>query len=69
MEEIVALARKRNIALSGEVPDRALEMIDALPADATPSMQRDVIAGEPPELSIRPAPLCATARRPGRRLP
>ena len=53
MEEIVALARKRNIALSGEAPDRALEMIDALPADVTPSMQRDVIAGEPSELEYQ----------------
>ena len=53
MEEIVALARKRNIALGGEAPDRAFEIIDALPADATPSMQRDVIAGEPSELEYQ----------------
>ena len=53
MEEIVALARKRNIALSGDAPDRAFEIIDALPAGATPSMQRDVIAGEPSELEYQ----------------
>ena len=53
MEEIAALARKRNIALSGDAPDRAFEIIDALPAGAIPSMQRDVMAGEPSELEYQ----------------
>ena len=53
MEEIVALALKRNIALSAGAPDRVFEIIDALPAGATASMQRDVMAGEPSELEYQ----------------
>jgi 2-dehydropantoate 2-reductase len=53
MEEIVAIARKRNIALGDGAPDRAFELIDGLPAEATASMQRDVMAGEPSELEYQ----------------
>jgi len=53
MEEILAIARKHNIALSNDAPDRAFELIDALPAGATASMQRDVIGGEPSELEYQ----------------
>ena len=53
MEEIIAIARKRNVALGDDAPDRALELIDGLPAEATASMQRDVMAGEPSELEYQ----------------
>lgn len=53
MEEIVAIARQRNIALSDDAPDRAFELIDALPAGATASMQRDVTEGLPSELEYQ----------------
>ena len=53
MEEIIAIARKRNVALGDDAPDRAFELIDGLPAEATASMQRDVMAGEPSELEYQ----------------
>ena len=50
MQEIEALARLRKVALSDDVVERALGRVDALPAEATASLQRDVLAGRPSEL-------------------
>ncbi len=50
MEEVLAVARGLKIALADEAKDRAMAMLDALPQAATPSLQRDIIAGRPSEL-------------------
>jgi 2-dehydropantoate 2-reductase len=50
MQEVLALARARGVALPDDVVERSLTRIDSLPADATSSMQRDIREGRPSEL-------------------
>ena len=50
MDEVARVARARGVRLSGQAVDRALAMVDALPPEATASMQRDIQAGRPSEL-------------------
>lgn len=50
MTETDAVARAGGTKLGQPAIDRALARIDALPPDATASMQRDVAAGRPSEL-------------------
>lgn len=51
MEEIVAVAKARGIALREEAVADTMAFIDDLPHDATASMQRDIMAGRPSELA------------------
>lgn len=53
MQETMAVARARGVALAPDVLDRTLGFVDALPADTTSSMQRDVMAGRPSELDAQ----------------
>jgi 2-dehydropantoate 2-reductase len=53
MEEVLAVARARGIALDDGVVPRTLAFIDSLPPDSTPSMQRDLAAGRPSELEAQ----------------
>lgn len=53
MHEILAVARARGVALSDEVIPQTMAFIDAIPADGTASMQRDIIAGRPSELDYQ----------------
>jgi 2-dehydropantoate 2-reductase len=50
MEEIYALAHARGIKLPPDSIDNVMAGVDALPEDATSSMQRDIAAGKPSEL-------------------
>lgn len=50
MHEAAALAAARGVALPANVVDDALRRIDALPAAATASMHRNIVAGQPSEL-------------------
>jgi 2-dehydropantoate 2-reductase len=50
MREVLAVAQGRGIQLSEAVVEGATTFMDSLPADATASMQRDMIAGLPSEL-------------------
>lgn len=50
MQEVAALARARGVALDDECVARTLAYVDGLPADATASMQRDVVESRPSEL-------------------
>lgn len=50
MDEVAALARSRGVHLPAEAVARALQAIDRLPAEATASMQRDLMSGRPSEL-------------------
>ena len=53
MDEIVAVGKKRNIAISPDAADRAMRLVDALPHNATASMQRDIVEGRPSELEYQ----------------
>ncbi len=53
MDEIVAVGKKRNIAISPDAADRAMRLVDALPHAATASMQRDIVEGRPSELEYQ----------------
>ena len=50
MNEIYVLAHARGIKLPADSIDNAMAAINALPEEATSSMQRDVAAGSPSEL-------------------
>jgi 2-dehydropantoate 2-reductase len=50
MQEILAVAQARGIALPREAVARTMALIDGLPPEGTASMQRDLIAGRPSEL-------------------
>lgn len=50
MEEIYALAHARGVSLPSDSVAKVMAAIDSLPADATSSMQRDIVAGKPSEL-------------------
>ena len=51
--EISSVAAARGITLAPDVVERVLERMDALPADSTASMQRDVLEGKPSELDAQ----------------
>ncbi len=53
MDEILAVGQKRNIAIGPDAAERAMRLVDALPRDATASMQRDIIEGRPSELEYQ----------------
>lgn len=50
MEEILAIANARNILLPDGVVEKSMALLDRLDPNATPSLQRDIIAGKPSEL-------------------
>jgi 2-dehydropantoate 2-reductase len=53
IREIAAVARARGVAVRGDVVARTLDVVDGLPADATASMQRDILEGRPSELEYQ----------------
>jgi len=69
MEEIVCLARARDVALPGEAVDETLCFIDDLPAGGTASMQRDILAGQPSELESQNGAVVRLARGTGVSVP
>ena len=50
MYEVFVLARAKGVRIGEEAIEQALSAIDHLPAQATASMQRDIMAGRPSEL-------------------
>ena len=48
--EVVAVAHGRGVALPQDTVELTLSFIDSLPAEATASMQRDIVEGRPSEL-------------------
>jgi 2-dehydropantoate 2-reductase len=50
MEEVVAVARKRHVALADTVVTDTLAFVDSLPPSATTSLQRDIAESKPSEL-------------------
>ena len=53
MQEIYALAHARGVNLPADSVAKVMAAVDALPADATSSMQRDIAAGKPSELDAQ----------------
>jgi 2-dehydropantoate 2-reductase len=51
--EIWELARARGVPVRDDAVERTLHFVDSLPAEATASMQRDVVAGNPSELEAQ----------------
>jgi len=62
MEEVYVLAHARNIQLPPDSIERAMGGVDALPGDATSSMQRDIAAGKPSELESQNGAVVRMAR-------
>ena len=65
MEEIYALAQARGIKLPPDSIDNVMASVDALPEDATSSMQRDIVAGKPSELESQNGAVVRMAREAG----
>jgi 2-dehydropantoate 2-reductase len=53
MEEISLLARARKVAMERDAVRHAMAFVDALPYEATASMQRDIMSGRPSELDAQ----------------
>ena len=69
MEEVSAVARARGVRLPPEAVARALATVDRLPADGTPSMQRDIQAGRPSELLDQTGAVVRMGREAGVQVP
>jgi 2-dehydropantoate 2-reductase len=67
--EVEALARARRVALRPDIVERTLEWMDRLPADATASMQRDILEGKPSELEQQNGAVVRLARAAGIAVP
>ena len=53
VEEVFAVAAARGVTLAEDAVAQTLARFDALPADATSSLQRDVMEGKPSELEAQ----------------
>jgi 2-dehydropantoate 2-reductase len=53
MREIDAVGRAHGVSLPDEAIARTLAIVDALPAEGTASMQRDILEGRPSELEYQ----------------
>ena len=69
MEEIYALAHARGIKLPPDSIDTVMAGVNALPEDATSSMQRDIAAGKPSELESQNGAVVRLARESGVAVP
>jgi 2-dehydropantoate 2-reductase len=69
MEEIYALAQARGVKLPPDSIDKVMASVDALPEDATSSMQRDIAAGKPSELESQNGAVVRMARESGVSVP
>jgi 2-dehydropantoate 2-reductase len=65
MREVHALALARRVAVREDAVARTLGFVDGLPADATASMQRDLIEGRPSELEYQNGAVVRLARPAG----
>ena len=69
MEEIYTLAHARGINLPPDSIDTVMRAVDALPEDATSSMQRDIAAGKPSELEAQNGAVVRMAHETGIAVP
>ncbi len=69
MKEIFLLAHARGIELPANSVDTAMAAVNALPEEATSSMQRDIAAGKPSELDSQNGAVVRLAREVGLEVP
>ena len=69
MNEIYELAHARNVILPSDAIETVMASVDALPADATSSMQRDIAAGRPSELESQNGAVVRMAHEAGIKVP
>jgi 2-dehydropantoate 2-reductase len=69
MEEIYTLAHARGINLPSNAIETVMTGVNALPEDATSSMQRDIAAGKPSELESQNGAVVRMARESGIEVP
>lgn len=69
MEEIYTLAHARGVMLPQDAIETVMRAVDALPQDATSSMQRDIAAGKPSELESQNGAIVRMARDAGLKVP
>jgi len=62
MREIIAVGAARGVDLGDDAVERTLARYDGLPADATSSLQRDVMEGKPSELDAQLGAVARMAR-------
>ena len=53
MQEVIDVAQAKNISLADDALATTMSIIDALPAEVTTSMQRDIMEGRPSELEFQ----------------
>jgi 2-dehydropantoate 2-reductase len=69
MDEVATLARGLGVRLPADAVARALQAVDRMPAEATASMQRDIMAGRPSELGDQTGAVIRLSRAAGLALP
>lgn len=69
MEEINTLAHARGIKMPSDSVQGVMAAVDGLPAEATSSMQRDIVAGKPSELESQNGAIVRMAREAGVEVP
>jgi 2-dehydropantoate 2-reductase len=69
MEEIRAVAVRREIPLPGDIVATTLGLVDSVPAEGTTSMQRDIIEGRPSELDAQSGAVVRLGRQLGVEVP
>ena len=69
MNEIYDLAHARGVRLPADAIDTVMTGVNALPEDATSSMQRDIAAGKPSELESQNGAVVRVARAAGVEVP
>jgi 2-dehydropantoate 2-reductase len=62
MQEVFDLARARGVKLREDAVARTMAFVDGLPAEATASMQRDILEGRPSELEYQNGAVVRLAR-------
>lgn len=65
LHEVAAIARAEGTDLDAEIVGKTLAILDALPADTTSSMQRDIMAGVPSELEAQTGAVVRFGRKTG----
>ncbi|HVR72441.1 MAG TPA: 2-dehydropantoate 2-reductase [Vicinamibacteria bacterium] len=69
IREVLAVARRRGVALPDEAVARTLAYVDGLPEDATASMQRDILEGRRSELDAQTGTIVRLGREMGVSVP
>ena len=65
LHEVAAIARAQGSDLGAGTVSKTLAVLDALPAETIPSMQRDVVAGRPSELEAQTGAVVRFGRKTG----